>query len=273
LASLTPEFNVRSNFIRASTTPPYFPAMAGKRQKRSTNSNIKEPVVLVIDVGGSKIKLRKSDSPQRIKFKSGRKTTPDQMVTQALLLTANWDYDVVSIGFPGPVVHGKPVCDPQNLGKGWVNFDFRKAFRKPVKLINDAAMQALGSYQGGRMLFIGLGTGLGSALIVDDVVVPLELGEIRYSRGKTLEDLLGKRGLKKIGGTNWRKAVHAAIANLKTAFVADYVMIGGGNVKKLRRLPPDARRGSNHHAFCGGVRLWQETPISAKVKKHTLILT
>jgi polyphosphate glucokinase len=247
--------------------------MAGKRKHHSANSNAKEPVVLVIDVGGSKIKLRKSDNPLRIKFESGRKMTPDQMVTRALLLTAKWDYDVVSVGFPGPVVHGKPVCDPQNLGKGWVDFDFRKAFRKPVKLINDAAMQALGSYEGGRMLFIGLGTGLGSALIVDDVVVPLELGEMRYSRTRTLEDVLGKRGVKRIGLANWRKAVRAVVANLRTAFVADYVMIGGGNVKKLTPFPPGARRGSNSHAFRGGVRLWQESPISAKIKEHTLIIT
>jgi polyphosphate glucokinase len=247
--------------------------MAGKRQKRSTNSNTKEPVVLVIDVGGSKIKLRKSDSPLRVKFKSGREMKPGQMVTRALLLTAKWDYDVVSVGFPGPVVHGKPVCDPQNLGKGWVDFDFRKAFRKPVKLINDAAMQALGSYEGGRMLFIGLGTGLGSALIIDDVVVPLELGDMRYSRTRTLEDVLGKRGVKKIGLADWRKAVRAVVANLKAVFVADYVMIGGGNAKKLKPFPPGARRGSNSHALRGGVRLWHESPIRAKLKKHTLIIT
>jgi polyphosphate glucokinase len=243
------------------------------RQNRSQNSARKEPVVLVIDVGGSKVKLRKSDSPQRIKFKSGCKMTPEQMARQTLLLTAKWQYDVVSIGFPGPVIHGKPVCDPQNLGKGWVDFNFRKVFRKPVKLMNDAAMQALGSYEGGRMLFIGLGTGLGSALIVDDVVVPLELSEMRYSRARTLEDMLGKRGVKRIGLARWRKAVRLAVANLKAAFVADYVMIGGGNVKKLKPFPSGARLGSNTHAFYGGVRLWHESPISAKMKKHTLIIT
>ena len=151
-----------------------------------------KPVVLVIDVGGSKIKLRKSDGPQTLKFESGPKMTPSQMVVQAMLLTAKWEYDVVSIGFSGPVVHGKPALDPDNLGPGWTEFDFQKAFRKPVKLINDAAMQALGSYKGGRMLFLGLGTGLGSTLILDEVVVPLELGQLRYSENQTLEDVLGK---------------------------------------------------------------------------------
>jgi polyphosphate glucokinase len=179
----------------------------------------------------------------------------------------------VSIGFPGPVVLGRRKVDPVNIGGGWTRLDFEKAVGKPVKVINDAAMQALGSYEGGRMLFIGLGTGLGSTLIDDDVVVPLEVGEVRYSRAKTLEDVLGKRGLKRLGFKAWRKAVDAAVANLKAAFVADYVMIGGGNVKKLKHLPPGARRGSNRHAFRGGVRLWQESPIGAQIKKHTLIIT
>jgi polyphosphate glucokinase len=199
--------------------------------------------------------------------------TASQMVEQVRQHTSGWHYDVVSIGFPGPVVHGEPRADPVNLGGGWTRLDFKKAFGKPVKLINDATMQALGSYEGGRMLFIGLGTGLGSAMIVDDVVVPLELGEIRHSRGRTLEDVLGKRGLKRLGRARWRKAVNAAVTNLEAAFVADYVMIGGGNVKKLNRLPPRARRGSNRHAFRGGVRLWQAAPVTAKMKKHTLIIT
>ena len=199
--------------------------------------------------------------------------TASKIVEQARELIADWHYDVVSIGYPGPVVHGRPKVEPVNIGGGWTRLEFDKAFGKPVKVINDAAMQALGSYEGGRMLFIGLGTGLGSTLIVDDVVVPLELGEIRYSRGRTLEDVLGKRGLKKLGFKRWRKAVDAAVANLKAAFVADYVMIGGGNVKKLQQLPPGARRGSNRHAFRGGVRLWQESPIGAEIKKHTLIIT
>jgi polyphosphate glucokinase len=229
--------------------------------------------VLVVDVGGSNVKLRNSADQRTARFKSGKKLTAGKMAKEVRKLTADWDYDVVSIGFPGPVVHGKPVLNPQNLGGGWIGFDFKKAFGQPVKLINDAAMQALGSYEGGRMLFLGLGTGLGSTLIVDDVVVPLELSEIRYSRGRSLEDVLGKRGLKKIGRTRWENAVHAAVANLKIALVVDHVVIGGGNVKKLRRLPEGARRGANRYAFRGGIRLWQELPISARVQKHTLIIT
>jgi polyphosphate glucokinase len=197
---------------------------------------------------------------------------PSQMVVQALLLTAKWEFDVVSIGFAGPVVHGKPACDPDNLGPGWIDFDFRKAFRKPVKLINDAAMQALGSYTVGRMLFLGLGTGLGSTLILDEVVVPLELGRLRYTENQTLEDALGKRTLKEVGRKKWEVAVHAAANNLKKAFVADYLVIGGGNAKKLKKLPKGARRGSNHYAFRGGVRLWRKVPATTEVREHTLLI-
>lgn len=238
------------------------------RKKPSTQ----KPVVLVIDIGGSKIKLRKSDSPHTLKFESGRKMTPSQMVVQVLGLTAKWDYDVISIGFAGPVIHGKPASDPQNLGPGWTDFDFRKAFRKPVKLINDAAMQALGCYTGGRMLFLGLGTGVGSALILDEVVVPLELGQLRYSRNQTLEDVLGKRALKTNGPEKWERAVHGEVANLHKAFAADYVVLGGGNAEKLKRMPKDTRRGSNRYAFRGGVRLWRKTPITAEVREHTLVI-
>jgi polyphosphate glucokinase len=239
-----------------------------KRKRASAN----KPVVLVVDVGGSKIKLRKSDSPQTVKFKSGPKMTPSQMVVQAMLLTAKWNYDVVSIGFAGPVVHGKPACDPDNFGPGWPDFDFRKAFRKPVKLVNDAAMQALGCYQGGRMLFLGLGTGLGSTLILDEVVVPLELGRLRFSKNQTLEEVLGKESLKEIGREKWEAAVHAAVANLHDAFAADYTVLGGGNAKKLEKLPKNVRRGSNRYAFRGGVRLWLKAPITAKARKHTLVI-
>jgi len=241
--------------------------------RKSWTPSGSERCVLVIDVGGSNVKLRNSADRRTAKFKSGKTMTARQMATQARKLASDWQYDVVSIGIPGPVMHGRPTADPINIGGGWTRFDFKKVFRKPVKLINDAAMQALGSYEGGRMLFVGLGTGLGSALIVDGVVVPLELSEMRYSRRKTLEDVLGKRGLRRIGPARWRKEVEAAITNLKAAFVADYVMIGGGNVKKLQHLPVGARRGSNSHAFRGGVRLWQQSPIGARVKKHTLIIT
>ena len=197
-------------------------------RRRRSKRKAKGPVVLVIDVGGSNIKLRKSDSPQTVKFESGPKMTPSEMVVQAMLLTAKWEYDVVSIGFAGTVVHGKPASDPENLGPGWTKFDFRRAFGKPVKLINDAAMQALGCYKGGRMLFLGLGTGLGSTLILDEVVVPLELGQLRYSADETLEDVLGKSRLKKIGRVKWEAAVHAAVDNLHKAFVAEGADRGRG---------------------------------------------
>jgi hypothetical protein len=241
------------------------------RRKKKDGSG-EGPIVLVIDVGGSNIKLRKSDSPHTLKFKSGPEMTPGHMVGETLGLTAKWKYNVVSIGFAGPVVHGKPARDPDNLGPGWVDFDFGKAFGKPVKLINDAAMQALGCYRNGRMLFLGLGTGLGSTLILDEVVVPLELGQLRYSEDETLEDVLGKESLKKMGRKKWEAAVHAAVKNLHAAFVADYTVIGGGSAKKLAKLPKGARRGSNRFAFRGGVRLWRKAPITAQVRKHTLVI-
>lgn len=228
--------------------------------------------MLVVDIGGSKIKLRKSDSPHTLKFESGPRMTPSEMVVQTLSMTAKWQYDVISIGFAGPVLHGKPANDPENLGPGWTDFDFGKAFRKPVKLINDAAMQALGFYTTGRMLFLGLGTGLGSTLILDEVVVPLELGQLRYSEKQTLEQALGKSALKEMGRKKWEAAVHAAVANLKKAFVADYVVLGGGNAEKLKRLPKGARRGSNHYAFRGGERLWRKAPVTAELREHTLLI-
>lgn len=243
--------------------------MAGKRKDRSAGKRH----VLVIDVGGSKIKLRRPDGKQVVKFPSGKSMTPDKMVMEAQRIAAEWSYDVVSIGFPGPVIHGHPADDPKNLGSGWTRFDYKKAFRRPVKLINDAAMQALGSYENGRMLFLGLGTGLGSALIVDDILVPLELGEIRYSRTKTMEDVLGKSALKKRGRPIWERSVHAAVANLKKAFLADNVILGGGNAKKLKRMPAGARRGANRYAFRGGVRLWENGETRPKLQKHTLIIT
>ena len=233
----------------------------------------RETIVLVIDIGGSKIKLRKSNGPQTIKFKSGRRMTPDEMVAQVLSFTHDWEYDVISIGFPGPVVHGKPAVDPENLGPGWVDFDFAKALRKPVKLVNDASMQALGTYTTGRVLFLGLGTGLGSTLILDEVVVPLELGELRFSNNSTLGELVGKPGLRKLGRRKWEEVVQIMIKNLRTAFVADSVIVGGGNASKLKRLPKNVRRGSNHYAFRGGIRLWQKAPLQAEVQKHTLIIT
>jgi len=225
--------------------------------------------ILVIDVGGSHVKLKLSGHDEKRRFDSGRKMTPEKMVAGIRRLTNDWKYDVVSIGLPMPIVHGKPATEPNNLGKGWRRFDFQKALGKPVKLINDAAMQALGSYKGGRMLFLGLGTGLGSTLILDGMVIPLELGQLRLNETEILEDRLGKAGAKKLGKEKWEKAVHAAVAMLKASFVADYVVIGGGEVKELKNLPPDARRGSNKNAFPGGEALWKNPEF--KRKEHTLV--
>jgi polyphosphate glucokinase len=199
-----------------------------------------------------------SPRSQRREFTSGPDLTPKEMVAQVLDLTKDWDYDVISIGYPGPVVHNRPLAEPHNLGKGWVGFDFKKAFKRPVRVVNDALMQALGSYQGGRMLFLGLGTGLGSAMIIDNVVEPMELGHLEFKHGKTFEDYVGLRGLKRLGTKKWRDAVAAAVEHLTAALEPDYVILGGGNAAKLKALPPKARLGDNENAFAGGFRLWTE---------------
>jgi len=183
--------------------------------------------------------------------------TPGRMVTLVKRAAAKWKYSAVSIGYPGPVLHGKPVSDPHNLGPGWVGFDFRKAFGHPVKLMNDAAMQAIGSYRRGRMLFLGLGTGLGSALMVDGVIEPMELAHLPYMKGLTYEDFIGLRGLQRFGKKKWRRYVDDVVNRLKIALEADDVVIGGGNAKLLKKLPAGARLGSNENAFRGGFRLWQ----------------
>jgi polyphosphate glucokinase len=181
-----------------------------------------------------------------------------QMVRAVRQATADWQYSVVSIGYPGPVLHGKPVTEPRNLGDGWVGFNFKKAFGCPVRVINDAAMQALGSYKGGRMLFLGLGTGLGSALIVDGVLEPMELAHLPYKKGRTYEQYVGKAGLKRFGKKKWRRHVADVITRLKATLEADDVVIGGGNAKSLRALPKGVRLGSNANAFIGGYRLWKQ---------------
>lgn len=216
--------------------------------------------VLVIDVGGTHIKVLATGRRAHRKFDSGSSMTPQQMVQGVLALTKDWAWDRVSIGYPGPVVHGKPLREPFNLGKGWVGFHFAQALGKPVKLVNDAAMQALGSYEGGRMLFLGLGTGLGSAMIVEGVLQPMELAHLPYRHGKTYEDYLGIHGLHRLGLASWRRHVAHVVADLKAALEADYVVLGGGNAHKLERLPPGARRGDNANAFRGGFRLWQPKP-------------
>ena len=212
---------------------------------------------LVIDIGGTHVKLLAPGQKLPIKIPSGPEMTPGRMATLVKRATAKWKYSAVSIGYPGPVLHGKPVSDPHNLGPGWVGFDFRKAFGRPVKLMNDAAMQAIGGYRRGRMLFLGLGTGLGSALIVDGVVEPMELAHLPYKKGQTYEDFIGLRGLQKFGKKKWRRYVADVVDRLKTALEADDVVIGGGNAKLLKKLPAGARLGNNANAFRGGFRLWQ----------------
>jgi polyphosphate glucokinase len=211
--------------------------------------------VLVIDIGGTGVKLLATGRDAPRKFPSGPDLTPEQMVKGVVQAAAGWDYEAISVGYPGPVLNGRPVSDPVNLGPGWVGFDFAAAFACPVKVVNDAAMQALGSYEGGRMLFLGLGTGLGSAMIVDGVIEPMELGHLPY-RKATFEDYVGIRGLTRLGKKKWRRAVADVVARLTAALEPDYVVLGGGNVKRLKELPPKCRAGDNANAFVGGFRLW-----------------
>ncbi len=212
--------------------------------------------VLVVDVGGTHVKILVSGQHTPRKIASGRKMTAQLMCNWVRNAASDWPYEVAAIGYPGPVVHGRPVHEPYNLGKGWVGFDFAKGLGCPVKIINDAAMQAMGSYQGGRMLFLGLGTGLGSAMIVDGIVEPMELAHLPYKAGKTYEDYLGLRGLQRMGKKKWRAYVARIVEELQTALDADYVVLGGGNVKKIKTLPPKTRLGANENAFVGGHRLW-----------------
>lgn len=215
--------------------------------------------VLTIDIGGTNVKMLATGQADRVKFPSGRDLTPHRMVARVKELTADWAYDVISIGYPGRVVADRPVTEPRNLGHGWVGFDFAAAFGRPVRVINDAALQALGGYQGGTMLFLGLGTGLGSALIVRGHIVPLELGALSYRR-TTIEGIVGRRGLDKLGNKKWRRAVAMVVNRFVSALLLDDVVIGGGNAKKLKSLaalPAHCRLGSNANAFIGGERLWE----------------
>jgi len=214
--------------------------------------------ILVLDVGGTHVKMAATGQDEMRKFASGPDMTPQVMVAKVKEAAADWEYDAISIGYPGPVVNGKPFLEPKHLGSGWVGFDFARHFGKPVKVINDAAMQALGSYRGGRMLFLGLGTGLGSTLIVDNVVVPMELAHLPYKKGRTMEEYVGLDGLGRLGRKKWQRAVEDVVARLKAALIADHVVIGGGNAKKLTNVPPGARLGDNNNAFVGGFRLWEE---------------
>jgi predicted NBD/HSP70 family sugar kinase len=216
--------------------------------------------VLVIDVGGTHVKLLATGRRSPVKFDSGPHLMPAVMVRETLAATRGWRYEAVTIGYPGPVRKGRPVADPFNLGRGWRRFDFARAFQKRVVVVNDAAMQALGSYDGGRMLFLGLGTGLGTAVVEDGVVQPMELAHLPYRDGKSFEDYLGVRGLERLGHHKWAKHVGVVAEMLRAAVVADHVVLGGGNVRKLRRLPPHCRRGDNSNAFRGGFRVWETRP-------------
>jgi polyphosphate glucokinase len=211
--------------------------------------------ILVVDVGGTHVKVLATGQAVRREFVSGRTLTPKRMVSKVRQLVADWKYDLVSVGFPGPVVHNRPISEPWNLGKGWTGFNFQAAFKRPVKVVNDAAMQALGSYRRGKMLFLGLGTGLGSALIVDGIVEPMELAHLPYKKG-TFEDYVGLRGLEKHGKKKWRRDVADVVKRLAAALEPDEVVLGGGNVHKLKKLPPGCRAGDNENAFNGGFRLW-----------------
>lgn len=216
--------------------------------------------ILVVDVGGNNLKLLATGQQEAVKVHSGPTMTPRDMTEAIRRATANWPHDVVSIGYPGPVRDGRIQLEPRNLGLGWVDYDFAKELGKPVRIINDAAMQALGSYEGGRMLFLGLGTGLGSALIVDKTIAPLELAHLPYRKGRSFEDYVGQRGLVRRGKKKWQLAVEDVVARLQAAMQADSVVLGGGNVKKLTRMPPGVRLGDNRNAFLGGFRLWTDYP-------------
>lgn len=217
--------------------------------------------VLAIDIGGSHVKARISTGGDKRKIDSGSSMTAAKMVDAVCEMVSDWHYDVISIGYPGPVEEQRPVADPFNLGAGWKDFDFARAFGKPVKLVNDATMQAIGVYRGGRMLFLGLGTGLGSAMIAENVCVPMELAHLPYKKHASFEDFVGKRGLKHRGKKKWRKSVFKIVERLEAALLPHYVVIGGGNVDKLKKLPPNCYRGDNEDAFSGGFRLWQDENI------------
>jgi polyphosphate glucokinase len=222
----------------------------GKRASRHT--------ILAIDVGGSRVKFMTDKERTKRAFASGPDLSAKAMVRKIKALTKDWSYDVISIGYPGPVINNRPLSEPHNLGRGWAGFDFEKAFGRPTKVVNDALMQAIGSYQGGRMLFLGLGTGFGSAMIVDGILEPMELAHLPYRGGKTFEQCVGAAALKRVGKKKWQRAVDDVLARLLTALEPDYVMLGGGNTDKIDNLPRKVRLGDNADAFEGGFRLWKK---------------
>ncbi len=227
--------------------------------------------VLVVDVGGSSVKMMISEEEKRRKFESGPKLTPEEAAREIKKATGDWDFDAVSIGVPAPVREGRITKDPKHLGKNWLGFDFAKALGKPVRMINDAALQALGSYRGdGRMLFLGLGTGLGSALVWQDHVLPLELGDLPYIDDGIIEEQLGDEGLKEMGKKEWQRETVRAIKLLKQAFIADYVVLGGGNAKLIEKLPDGFELGYNRNAYPGGVRLWETDSETKRPRWHVM---
>jgi polyphosphate glucokinase len=220
--------------------------------------------VMVIDVGGTNVKVASNDMRVPIKIPSGPLMTAEKMAEQVLAATQGWSYDCISIGYPGPVVHDHPLAEPHNLAPGWIDFSYTKAFGKPIRFINDAAMQALGGYKGGRMLFLGIGTGLGSAMVFDGVVIPLELAHLPYKKGKTYEEYIGLAGLNLRGVKRWRKSVLDIVKRLQAALICDSVLLGGGNAKLMKNLPSNIILGANSNAIDGGIKLWQDssTPVS-----------
>jgi polyphosphate glucokinase len=224
--------------------------------------------VLVVDIGGTHVKILANGQKERREFASGPTLTPKQLVAGVRKAASDWSYDVLSIGYPGPVLRGRPIAEPHNLGRGWVGFDFEKAFRRPVKVVNDAAMQALGSYKLGKMLFLGLGTGFGSTMVVDGIVEPMELGHLPYKKG-TYENYVGLRGMDKHGKRKWRGYVADVVARLIAALEPDDVVLGGGNVKELKELPPGCRLGDNANAFLGGFRLWEKEHKDGSTRRTT----
>jgi len=225
--------------------------------------------VLIVDIGGTNVKVASTDQRVPIKISSGPTMTANEMAQQVLAATKSWKYDSISIGYPGPVTHDRPLAEPHNLAGGWIDFPYQKAFGKPLRFINDAAMQALGGYMGGRMLFLGTGTGLGSAMIFDGVVVPLELAHLPYKKGRTYEEYIGLAGLELRGKKRWRKSVLDIIARLQAALVCEYVLLGGGNAKLMKALPPHVILGANSNAIEGGIRMWQD-PNELKSLAHPI---
>ncbi len=221
--------------------------------------------ILVVDIGGTHVKLMVTGRRGRVKFESGPSMTPTQMMRLLRTVTGDWDYDTVSIGYPGVARHDTPQREPHNLGRGWVGFDFARAFGRPLRLINDAAMQALGGYAGGRMLFLGMGTGLGAALVVDGMLAPLELGHLPRTTKHDYEHFVGEAARRRLGDHKWRREVREVMITFREAFLPDYIMLGGGNAIRLKRLPPGTRRSGKNDAFLGGSRLWQ-TPRSTGIE-------